>query len=260
MDTKDLKKRLKNKTREEQNTLLKDSYKGKKCFVMSCGPSLISREEFDKYVDGKGYYVATIKQAFYRVSDKVDFQFFNLCNFTPFKNKNGKTIFFSSSDLEEKRARNWVWGDQEIDIVDIVEQAYNCEQMDRTLVNTRDFLGAMFDKTITRPCGPGIMHESVFYHLLHMGFSEIILNGYDMGPIDTGRSLLPHFYNKDQEIGGLSFFKNKGGVPFKGEIKNTVLSSWDMFKDFKGQGMVFKIASEESYLDSRIPRIKLEDL
>lgn len=165
MDTKDLKKRLKNKTREEQNTILKDSYKGKKCFVMSCGPSLITREQFDKYVDGKGYYVVTVKQAFYRVSDKVDFQFFNLCNFTPFKNKNGKTIFFSSSDLEEKRARNWVWGDQEINVYDMLHPEYAGKE-ERTLTKLMNFEDWKFSNEILRPWGPGVIHETVLFHLL----------------------------------------------------------------------------------------------
>ncbi len=259
MNTLELKLKLRNKTREEQNIILKDSCKGEKCFVFSCGPSLISRESFDKYVLNKDYKIATVKQAFYRMADQVDFHFFNLCNFTPFQKKTD-TVFFASSDMKEDKARNCVWGDQEIDVVDVVDQAYNCQQMDKTLVNTKDFESAKFDHTITRPCGPGIMHESVFYHLLHMGFSEIIVNGYDMSSPKTGRNSLPHFYNKEGEVGGLNFFKNKAAIPFNDEIKNTVESSWDLFQFFQKNKMTLKLVSAESHLDARIPRIQLKDL
>lgn len=259
MNTSELKNLIKNKNRAEQNRLMKDFYKGKKCVLFSCGPSLISREDYDKYVDGKDYYVATVKQAYYRFSDHVDFQFFNCNNFTKFEPKNEKTIFFACSEANEEQVRQMVWGDQEINVHDMLHPEYAGRE-DRTMAKLMNFEDWKFSNEIRRPWGPGVVYETVLFHLLHMGFEKVYINGFDLGRPGTGLVEFEHFYNKDGDSGGLDFFKNKAAKGFYGEIDSIVNSSFEFFEFQAKHGTRCYIVSDSSYVDSRVQRYKLEDL
>jgi len=254
MNTSELKDLIKNKSRAEQNSLMKDFYKGKKCVLFSCGPSLISREDYDKYVDNKDYYVATVKQAYYRFSDHVDFHFFNCNNFTKFEPKNEKTIFFASSVESEEQLREMVWGDQEINVHDMLHPEYVGKE-DKTLSSLMNFEDWKFDNEILRPWGPGIVYETVLFHLLHMGFSEVIVNGWDYQSLENKSKQLNHFYNKDDKRGGLNFFKNVSLNMFDNENELIVKSSGDFYDFLKNKRMEIKLYSDISHLDERIPRV-----
>lgn len=259
MNSSELKRLLNGKQREEQNKILKDAYKGEKCIVFSCGPSLISREEYDKHIAGKGYRVATVKQAFYRMNDQVDFQFFNCNNFTLYKPKNPNTLFFSAAVAGLNQTKSSTWGEQEIDIFDRIHPEYAGKQ-DKTIAELKNFDDWKFDREILRPWGPGIVYETVLFHLLHMGFKEIIINGFDLGKPNTGLRELKHFYNEDGQAGGLNFFKNKAAKCYNGEIDAMVGVSYGFFKSITESGAKCRILSDVSYVDERIPRIKLEGL
>lgn len=259
MNTSELKNLIKNKSRAEQSRLMKDFYKGKKCVLFSCGPSLISREDYDRYVDGKDYYIATVKQAYYRFSDHVDFQFFNCNNFTKFKPKNEKTIFFACSEASEQQVRQMVWGDQEINVHDMLHPEYAGRE-ERTLSRLMNFEDWKFSNEIRRPWGPGIVYETVLFHLLHMGFEEVIVNGWDLALPNNSGTGCGHFYNDPGEVGGLSFFKNKAEPPYMGELLSCIDSSWYFFQFLNKNSVKFSLLSNQSYLDEKIPRIEVQDI
>ena len=48
------------------------------------------------------------------------------------------------------------------------------------LINKRDFSNYNFRKNILRPWGPGILYESVFYFLQHLGVKNCYTLGWDL--------------------------------------------------------------------------------
>jgi hypothetical protein len=68
----------------------------------------------------------------------------------------------------------------------------------RTLASQMDYDNWLISKTgVLRPWGPGIMHESVIYTLVHFGVTTIHTIGWDIADIN-GNNI--HFYDQKQSI------------------------------------------------------------
>ena len=109
-----------------------------------------------------------------------------------------------------------------------------------------DFL---IEKNLTRPCGPGIMYETVFYMAVHLGFKEIILVGWDLRQKDANEDNYEHFYGTNNNV------VNKGDV-LDWEIKTTCEASKELYYWLQNRNIDIKVASSSAVYD-KIERIKL---
>ena len=115
---------------------------------------------------------------------------------------------------------------------------------------TKKFEDFVLDKTLTRPCGPGIMYETVFYTAVHMGFKEIVCIGWDLRQKNPNHDNYEHFYEKGSEM------FNKGDV-LDWEIETTRNASKELYYWLKEKGVNIKVASSSAVYD-KIERIELK--
>lgn len=251
-----LRKIIDNKDRETQIKLMENYFSGETCFVFSCGPSLL---DFDKkffLTKFPNSYVATVKQSFYPFSEVSDFSFFNLGNFTEMKSD--KCIFFGSSAIGLNSALRNCWIDQKIHVYDHISDDRN---QNNCLAVTKEFSKWKLSNRVNRPWGPGIMYESVFYNLIHMGFKKLFIVGWDYSDPNKPVRHLNHFYNKKQnESGGLKYFRNIAGPMFNGENYLVVESSKDLCHFLHKEGVEAKLISQKSFISEEFKRVKLREI
>lgn len=156
---------------ENPLSTLRNAFDGKTVIVISAGPSSKMwknvRAEFihDKPV------IICVKQAIDLVGDECDMHFTNNINLVKYKNSRALRIY--TTHVNYPMFDNY-------DLVFKVDNTYG-EIEQSTLCAKRDFENHTLDNSgFIRPWGPGIMHETVFYALLHMGFKKIITIGWDI--------------------------------------------------------------------------------
>lgn len=167
----------------DRNDAAKDLYKGKKCYVISCGPSLMNLD-FDKVREKlKDELVVCIKQSFDQFKDICDIHIYNCANWKKYDYTDSDAIVVESTSfgrlLNNKCHLKY----------HILERRFA-----KSVSGTREFDKWTLDNVYERPYGPGIMYETVFYVLKHLGVSEIITLGWDNSLKGTNRRNV-HFYD-----------------------------------------------------------------
>ena len=221
---------------------LKQKYKGKKCLVLGCGPSLrdVGYEKIAKL--SEEYVVATIKQSYLQFKDKAEMQFFNCNNFMEYKGDNVNFICCSPFPLEA--GRSMVWEKQQIDFFyQIKNNVKFGEHSDLESYFSEDNLGTFR--------GPGIMFEIVLPFLYNSGFKEILTIGWDY---HAGEGQLEHFYKESNR----ARLKNPAHAPYFGENKESIENSAKVQRFFKEKGITLRCAkSPKCYLDESIIRVEI---
>jgi hypothetical protein len=114
---------------------------------------------------------------------------------------------------------------------------------------TGKFDDFLMENTLTRPCGPGILYETVFYMAVHMGFKEIVCIGWDLRQKDANDENYEHFYGQTEGL------INRGDV-LDWEIDVTAKASKELFYWLKSKNIDLKVASSSATYKG-IERIKL---
>jgi glycosyltransferase involved in cell wall biosynthesis len=234
--------------------ILKDSYSGETLYVLSCGPSLgeYDKEYLKDFLADKP--TLSIKQAYNDFSDVTDFHFFNCANLP---NPIGHPVYRHYKYDEDKRpiivsSSNY----------DLGRRWHRAQKQDiffkipiRTEINnefvtvTKKFDDFLIDNNLTRPCGPGIMYETVFYMAAHMGFKEIICLGWDLRQEDPNADTYEHFYGSTEDV------FNRGDI-LDWEIKVTRDASKELYYWLKEKNIELKVASSSAVYEN-IERIKI---
>ncbi len=234
--------------------ILKDSYNGETLYVLSCGPSL---SEYDKdYLNDflSDKYVLAVKQAYNDFSNVSDFHFFNCANLPSpigkpvdrhYKyDENTRPIIVASSNYD--LGKRWHPA-QKQDI--FFKIPIRTEINNEFITVTKKFEDFLIDNSLTRPCGPGIMYETVFYMAVHMGFKEIVCLGWDLRQENPDSNTYDHFYGNTKNM------FNRGDI-LDWEIKATREASKELYYWLKERGISLKVASSSAVYD-KIERIKL---
>jgi len=243
------------KSLEEKLEVLRNSYEGETCYILNCGPSLnemapnVIREHL------KDKLVFAVKQAYNKFADISDFHFFNCANLPSLK-KNGyfqehykyddKTIAIASSNYN--MGTRWsAFQKQDLFFKVPIRTEINNE----FVVKTKDFDKYLMSDHAERPCGPGIMYETVIYMALHLGVKKIVALGWDLSYNDPkSYKEYKHFY------GGTDKLVNRGDI-LPWEITATREASEELFKWLKNKGVELELVSNQSTLYEEIPRVKL---
>ena len=233
---------------------LKDKHKDETLYILNCGPSL-NEYDFDYLKQQlKDKPVFAIKQAYNYFPEITDYHFFN-CSNLPIEKRLKKlaqhysyvehrpvTIASSNYDLGMRWSKV-----QKQDI--FFKIPIRTEINNEFVTVTKKFEDFVIDKNLTRPCGPGIMYETVFYMAVHLGFKEIVLVGWDLRQKDANEDNYEHFYGTNDDV------YNKGDV-LDWEIKTTCDASKELYYWLKERNIDIKVASSSAVYE-KIERIRL---
>ena len=241
--------------------LLKDTYKGETCYIVSAGPSLknYTREYLRSKLQDK--LVISVKQSFNMLKDIVDFHVLNLTNFQPYDYSNTNNIVvwevFEQFHPEIILNNNLkcelmlpVIGNHEPDIV---------KRINESQAGKLSFDDYTLDKNINRMYGPGIMYETVIHLALYLGVKKIITLGWDIGDVSKfkGNDLKEdvwqdHFYEDTSDKMAYA------PTPMNFHEVNTVVKSTEYLnKWLLSKGVKLNIISDRNPAHQSIPRIEL---
>jgi len=189
----------KNTTQEEKLKILKNSFKGFKSTLISCGPSLGDQDK-NKLNELLGStLVLSIKQSFDLFSEFVDFHFYNCANYKKYDYSIYKPIVFEASTV--------VGGLGNADLLFKIPQGMD---YDKSLCREKNINDWTLEKEPYNRCyGPGIEYEIVFFAVHHLGVSELTTIGWDNKLINNGHPDKQHFYDKDKGSNDKWIQKNK---------------------------------------------------
>ena len=253
---KELKKKIsKADTLEQKVALMKGAFKGETCYLLSCGPSLSDYDENDLREKLQDKLVLTVKQANNKFSDISDFHFFNCCNLPNsndlmlhehYKYSGNEPIVVASSNYDVGMR----WSEyQKCDI--FFKIPIRTEIDNEFLVYTKDFEKYCLDKTTERPCGPGIILETVLHTAVHLGVSKIIAIGYDLSKENPKKQEdHKHFYGETKDL-----FNRADVLPW--EVKAHVDITDVMYEWLLSKEVELELASDKSALYEGIPRVEI---
>ena len=249
-----LKIEVQNKDLKQQMDILSDKYSGDECYILNCGPSLLDYDQKKLNDFLKNKLVFTVKQAYLRHGCVSDFHFFNCSNLPkpkdhlgPYYENSKSSIFIASSNYNQYMRWSKV---QTSDV--FFKVPIRTEIENEFLVKTGKIDEFLIKNNLTRPCGPGIMYETVLFMAQHIGVKKIICIGWDLTDKDNvDVQNYNHFYGSTEGL------LNRGDI-LPWEIEETRKFSETFYKWCENNNIELELASTRSALSDKIPRIKLE--
>lgn len=226
---------------------LENFYDGEDCYILLTGPSLNDYEPEYLKDKLKDKLVFSVKQSFTIFKEICDFHFWNCSNFplsgervTPYEyDFFSKPVVVSSSNF----ALGQRWNPkQKIDFfvkIPMLEEVgkENC------LVFTKNYDQYLFNKTLKRAVGPGIMLETVLYFAVHLGIRNIYTLGWDLNAHGS------HFY-KEGDV------SNKGcQIPW--DMQAAADSVPSIVDWLKSHNINLKTISKTSTISEKVERVTL---
>ena len=242
-------------TLDEKVALLKDSFEGETCYILSCGPSLSDYDPEFLRAALKNKLVFSVKQAYEKFPDITDFHFFNCANMpTPSMPPLWEHYIYDKLAPISIASSNYPHGQrwsrfQKSDL--FFKVPIRTEINNEFLSVTKDFEKYLLNNQIERPCGPGIMYETVLYAALHLGVKKIVALGWDLcynNPKELDE--YEHFFGTTESL------HNRGDI-LDWEIDSTREASEHLYKWLKELGVELELASGKSSLCDEIPRVQL---
>jgi hypothetical protein len=183
-----------NKIKEELNNghnqidALRNKLKGKTALIISAGPSAKNWKKIFSEINDESLVVVCVKQTIDMddLSDLCDLHFINPFNLKKYKVNNALIILSTGKNAPKL----FLKPDVTFEICDNSMSDFNS-----SLASTCEFEKWTLNKTGNlRPWGPGIIHESVLFSLVHMGVSKIVTVGWDIADSAGGNK---HFDEKE---------------------------------------------------------------
>tara|TARA_Y100000310_G_scaffold342618_1_gene446603 strand:+ start:1218 stop:3290 length:2073 start_codon:yes stop_codon:yes gene_type:complete len=240
-------------SKKDAMALLKNSFEGETCYIMSCGPSLkdVTNTELRSKLE-TGVVIA-VKQSINEAPDLVDFHMFNCANLPNAKPEGHyiydcypKPIVVASSNYDQ----GFRWHiPQEVDL--FFKIPIRTEINNEFLCLTKEFEKFAFDNSLTRPCGPGIMLETVIPMAVHLGCKEIVVIGWDLSAKQISNQNIEeyeHFFGSTKDL------VNRGDI-LEWEVKANVDASKELNEWLQSRGVTLKLWSKQSALHESIERI-----
>ena len=236
-------------TLEEKLKHLHNSFEGETCYVLNCGPSLkhYSPDYLKEKLNDK--LVLAVKMAHEYCPEVVDMHFFNCCNMpqpvdgTHYRYSD-EVISIGSSNYPE--GARWS-KDQTTDIFLKIPIRTTVKNF---LCHERNFDDYMLCNTTERPVGPGIMYETVLHTIAHLGVSNVVVLGWDLGGNPKSPMEFEHFYDNHDKI------YNRGDM-FGPEVEWALASMKHMHTWLQSHNINLYIASNISRLSLSIPRTRI---
>ena len=248
-----------NKNLERQRILdeLKDSFKGETCYILSCGPSLGDIDQMSLKAICDTNLTISVKQAGLISGHRTDIQLFNCCNVTNYPPFPGTMYIGQADGLDPEQAKVQFWPNQEVNVA--FEVSGNIEvspgkELKGTLVESKSFNDWTVDSSgFSRPFGPGIMYETVFFLLKHLGVSKIRTIGWDFQDPNQEESW-SHFYEDSNRENLL----NPSVKPYPNEAKKGIELTKDLCDWLSSEGVRLEVMeSDLCFVHEEVPRFKV---
>lgn len=234
---------------------LKDSFKGERCYVISCGPTLTEHDQEALEEVLKNNLVIAVKQSFDLFPQHVDFHTYNCANFKRYDYSKNKPIVVESAATQHQIG--------ECHIKFFIDNS----NFDNSISKTKEFEKGTYENSINfRPYGPGIMYESVFYLAQHLGVSEIITVGWD-NYLVKGKGPYQHFYDKEGSNYERKNFIHHNAVadnlnavqslPYEEKITSDAIGPFANW--LKSKGVALKIVSSLNPAPDFIERVEIQN-
>lgn len=248
----------------ERIKLLKNRFKGETIYVVTAGPSLLkhNREELLKKLEGK--VVIALKQSYEYVKEVTTIHGMSCYSYQPYEYYSEDTLVHwqltaMNAQWEVNRIQN-EWKHK----ADILIPCYSTPwiPMERTTAFTRDFNNWLAYSEGKAIWGPGIMYETGFPLAIHLGASEIVTIGWDIGDLskfkpEDGFKLGDDWHEEHAHT--LYKIKADGGPDYR-ELKETIDCTKEMYDWFLEQNIKVRILSDMNPADERFERITLDEL
>ena len=227
--------------------LLKDTYKDKDCYILTCGPGLkqYSPEFLKEKLSNK--LVFAVKQAYEYVPEIVDFHFFNANNFQVYNYEKSRPIVVTNSAEPELAMIHHIWTNKQD--YDIFAFTPDDKDFSKAICNSLKFDEYLLENTLDRPWGPGMMSEIVIYMAVHLGVKNIYTIGWDLEK--PGETKSNHYYSDRQLIRPADPMK-------KEEITLNIETTKHLYKWLNSKGINLFVANDNSYVHETVPRSLLK--
>ena len=183
---------LKKKIQELENLqdkldVLHGAYHGETCYMITCGPSI--NDIWNKRVEEilAHNLVVAVKQAYDLAPHIMDFHILNSWNYKIYEYPEQEPIVLMLQQPQHMLHVPKLVSDLAFDL------PTDACKYEKTLALNRNFEDYLFTKRLDRPWGQGIMYELGIYLAVHLGVSELIVVGWDIG--EPRSSNYRHFYD-----------------------------------------------------------------
>jgi hypothetical protein len=172
--------------------VLRNKFMGRVALVISAGPSALGWKKIYESLVDENPIIICIKQTveMEELNEICDIHFINPYNLKNYNYKRKPLIVYSGATDSPPVFNKY-------DIEYKVKKSPSAS-LEETVAFTGKFQDFQLDKTgVIRPWGPGIMYESVFYTLQHMGVNKIVTIGWDIADSSGGNN---HYYDTSKVL------------------------------------------------------------
>jgi len=243
------------KSLKEKLDVLHNSFEGETCYILNCGPSIKDIPEDVLREKLKDKLVFSIKQAYNKFADVTDFHFFNCANLPALEGEYWQEHYnYGKHDPFVVASSNYNIGMrwspyQKYDV--FFKVPIRTEINNEFITKTKKFDDFLIENSVERPCGPGIMYETVIYMAAHLGVKKIVAIGWDLSNSNPDKQDdYEHFYGDTDKL------FNRGDI-LPWEVKVTCEASKDLYEWLSKRGIELELISNKSSLYEGIPRVNL---
>lgn len=241
----------------ERINILKNAFAGEKAYIVACGPSVGFYDAQDLERAMSDGVVISIKQAQRILPNVTDFHLTNVVNLVPFEYSRETILIHQSDGRTDHLGALGHFMHFNSDVLVYFDQKHF--SLPQQLAFTHNFDDFLFENSLLRPWGPGIMYEIAFYLAIHLGVREAQILGWDL--TDDYK----HFWqSKAQDIGehDKEAFVSFGGEygasveDLHSEFRRVRDTTWAASQWLESRGVKMVCLSPISKMDPRIPRVR----
>ena len=254
-------------TLEERLDVLRDAYAGQRGWLLTCGPSVKDHDPEVLKARLKGELVISVKQTLDLLGGAADFHLLNSWNIQEYAYGDPGPIVLMERGPRDPEVPNLSW-DLCFPVPGVAPHIPREARLANRLAQTCNFDDWMFDRTVDRPWGPGVVYELGIYLAVHLGLRELVAVGWDIGERNTNH--MEHFYDsaepqvlskargffKHEQHASTSLYNQPGY--YQAEVDVIADSTGACARWLASKGVALKIVSDRSLVDADVPRVDLD--
>lgn len=242
-NTPEIKRNLRKcKTLVEQLASLNGAYDQDIAYILTAGPSMkrFWSERIREYLSDK--LVIAIKQTYNLAPEITDFHLLNSWNYEPYHYEDRPIVIAERADGDPVTPGM---------LPDMLFHVSDPRDFRGRLATSLAFDKWTFACSFDRPWGPGIVYELAGYLAVHLGLSEIVIAGWDLGKLNSPS--MPHFFDQGREGNDYQLANKPRIRPF--EVGDIARSTAAFYFWLRSKGIQLYLASDTSLVDETVPRI-----
>ena len=235
-------------TLKKKVQLLHNAYAGETCYILTCGPSIGESLTPEARAFLADKLVMSVKQTYDLAPEICDFHILNSWNYAPYTYGNSRPIVVSERAKNDPKTPGLK--------ADLAFRVPNPSDFENRLATSGHFDKWLLTETFDRPWGPGVMYELCFYLLVHMGVTEIVTLGWDLGELNV--PTMEHFFEESPDNASEDAIANRPRIrPF--EVADIAASTKTLYYWLKAKGINLYVVSNRSLVDEIVPRLATPD-